>query len=69
MSIVDRQFAASLALFVAGASAFLGALLLLVAWGGWKAAAALAAAAGLLLDRFYRGARPDLPPPPRKEAS
>lgn len=63
MSVVDRRFAASLAAFVLLVAAFLGGLWLFVSWGGWRAAAAIAAAVGVALYRFYRGARPDLPPP------
>jgi hypothetical protein len=63
----DRQYALSLIAFAAGAAAILGGMFLFVLRGGWIAAASLAGAAGALLYRFYRGARPDLPPPARKE--
>ncbi len=63
MRVADRRYVASLAGFAACSAGILAALWFFVRWGGWKAAAALAALAAVLLLRFYRGARPDLPPP------
>jgi hypothetical protein len=63
----DRRYVTSLLSFLAGSTAFVAALVLFVAWGGWKAAASIGASAGFLLFRFYRAERPDLPARPRKE--
>ena len=68
MRVIDRQFVLSLGAFAAVSAVGLACLWLFVLWGGWMAAAALAGAAVFLLYRFYRGARPDRPPPDWKEA-
>ena len=56
----DRQYVASLAMTVVVGSLWLGLLLTMLVWLGWKGVLGLLALVGGFLLWFYRGPRPDL---------
>jgi hypothetical protein len=58
----DRQYISSLATTVVGGSLWLGLLLTMLVWLGWKGLVGLLAFVGGFLLWFYRGPRPDLRP-------